>query len=122
MENNPHAEGGSKIFALLKPKPHREFGPLLIPPDYPYPIAKAGWVCRDCNKPVEKLIVQMPQGIYRQHLYQCDCVCVGVWADETQPHGARHWQLNVQLAKATGTEFLLFNGDKPLAPEFQGFS
>ena len=43
--------------------PKRKFGPFLIPADYPHPIAKAGWICRDCNKPVEKLVVQIPVGI-----------------------------------------------------------
>ena len=100
----------------------REFGPFLIPLDYPFPIAKAGWVCRDCNKPVEKLIVCIPGGILRAHFYRCHCVCVGVWADEQQPHGASHWQMNVRLAQKTGAELLVFNGNKPLPPDFQGFS
>jgi hypothetical protein len=99
--------------------PQKPFGPFLIPQDHP--ILDAGWRCRDCRQPVKKLVKPM-LGLYIMHFYACRCGCVAVWADEKQPCGAKHWRQNMRLARRTRAEIMIFNGNKPLPPGWQGLN
>ena len=105
---------------IAQPPPEKKFGPFLIPENHP--VYEAGWRCLDCGEQVLKLVKPMPIGIYVIHFYACRCGCVCVWADEQQPSGPKHWRHNMRLARKAKAEVLMFNGNKPLPPGFQGFN
>ena len=98
--------------------PMREFGPFLIPVDYP--ILEAGWRCLRCREQVRKLYKVIPYLVARSVLYNCACGTVVVWEDEAQPKDAKHWARNTKLLRARGAQVAIFNGNKPTPPGFGG--
>jgi hypothetical protein len=84
-------------------------------------ITFAGWPCSRCRKPVRKMAVAAPNVAPRMIFYACPCVTVCCWQDERQPN-AKIWPSNVGLALSTGSKVVVFNGDKPTPPDFQGIN
>jgi hypothetical protein len=51
--------------------------------------------------------------------YACRCGTIVVWEDERQPT-RKVWDNNIEFLKEAGGDVLIFNGDKPIPPGFQG--
>jgi hypothetical protein len=56
----------------------------------------------------------------RSRLCDAGAATVVCWEDEQQPGTARIWWHSVKLLKAARIKVMIFNGDKPLAPDFSG--
>jgi hypothetical protein len=98
----------------------RPFGPFLdVPCD---DIKPAGFKCRECRHPVEKLAKVLPNLVPRMFFYSCKCGMVTTWEDEAQPQGSRVWRLNTNLLKRSGAKVLIFNGARKLSAGFSGIN
>jgi len=98
----------------------RKFGPFLIPADQLDQIKPAGFACFDCQQPVERMALVVPEMVPRLVFYACRCGTVEVWEDEQQPSGSSHWRQNMEMLRAAKVDLLVFNGNKPLQPDFSG--
>lgn len=96
------------------------FGPFANVPSAD--IHPAGFACRVCRRPVRVLRRHIPLLVARMCFFQCGCgPTTVVWEDENQPN-ARVWPKNIRLARRTGAEVLIFNGDRELSPGFGGMN
>jgi hypothetical protein len=102
------------------PAATRPFGPFAEIPNEE--ITLAGFRCPFCKTPVERYAKTIPEMVPRVLFYACQCFTVVCWEDESKPTGARVWRHVNELAKATGAEVLLFNGNRPLSPDFMGIN
>jgi hypothetical protein len=95
-------------------------GAFLVAPEL---IKKAGFNCRICGEQVTVIRQGFPQVIAsRLCAFTCDCgPTVVVWEDERQPT-RRAWVWTMKLARRTGAEVLIFNGNKPVPPGFSGLN
>jgi hypothetical protein len=93
-------------------------GAFLVPPEL---IERAGFACRSCGAHVKVVRQGFPQLIApRMCAFACACgPTVVVFEDERQPT-RRSWSLTMKLARRTGAEVLIFNGNKPIPPGFAG--
>jgi hypothetical protein len=114
---------------VKKPNPNgafgkcrHKFGPFLLTDEQLQEVVPAGFKCLDCLGPVRKLKKVVPGLVARMVLYTCKCGSVMVWEAEKQPSGSSHWRVNIELLRASGSEVAVFNGNKPLAPDFSGLS
>ena len=96
----------------------RPFGPFVNIPVAD--IRGAGFICYGCRRPVEKLAKALPMMVPRLIFYACSCGTIICWEDERQPRGSRHWRMNTKLMRASGARVVIFNGNRPLAPDFSG--
>jgi hypothetical protein len=101
-------------------EPKQNFGPFLIPASHALDIKPSGFVCPDCKEPVRKLAKVLPAMVPRGVFYNCKCGTVFVWEDEAQPRSSKHWRSNMKLLRQTGSDLVVFNGNKPLKPSFSG--
>jgi hypothetical protein len=97
--------------------PIENFGPFSNIPSRE--IRFAGFPCLRCRKPVRYFGFVVPDLAPRAMLYVCRCASVMVWEDEAQPT-SRVWLTNLDLAEAADVDVLIFNGNKPTPPSFQG--
>jgi hypothetical protein len=81
-------------------------------------IVEVGFQCPICSRPVRRVGLATPELVPRM-MYGCS-VAVACWEDERQPRDSEHWSWNVELGKKHGAGMVMFNGNKPLPPEFQG--
>jgi hypothetical protein len=95
-------------------------GAFFVPPDL---IKKAGFSCRSCCKQVTVVRQGFPHVVApRLCAYTCPCgPTVVVWEDERQPT-RRSWSITLKLARKSGAEVLIFNGNKPTPPGFSGIN
>ena len=93
-------------------------GAFLVAPEL---IKGAGFTCKVCGEPVKVVRQGWPHIIApRMCAYTCACgVTIMTWEDERQPT-RRSWSLTLKLARRTGAEVLIFNGNKPTPPGFGG--
>jgi hypothetical protein len=102
------------------PAATRPFGPFAeIPIDQ---ITLAGFRCPFCKHPVERYAKTIPNMVPRVLFFACRCFAAVCWEDESKPTGARVWRLVNDLAKETGARVLMFNGNRPLSPDFMGIN
>jgi hypothetical protein len=103
----------------MKPK-SKPFGPFVdIPSSDIHP---AGFRCYLCSRPVRVLRHVMPYGVIRMCFYSCRCgPSIIVWEDEKQPT-AQIWPKNIELARKTKADMVIFNGERPLSEDFQGIN
>jgi hypothetical protein len=95
-------------------------GAFLVAPEL---IKKAGFNCRTCGEQVT-VVRQAFLDVIVPRLCAFTCACgptVVVWEDERQPT-RRTWSMTMKLARRTGAELLIFNGNKPMPPGFQGLN
>ena len=96
----------------------RRFGPFGNVPSED--VKAVGFKCHGCQHSVERLAKVLPGMVVRMFFYACLCGTVAVWEDENQPKNSRIWRMNTNLMKRTNTQVLIFNGNRPLAPNFSG--
>ena len=96
----------------------RPFGPFTNVPSED--VKSAGFICYECRHLVERLHKAFPSQVVRMFFFVCQCGVVATWEDEAQPTNSRIWKLNVRLMKSAGVQFLIFNGNRPLFPNFSG--
>jgi hypothetical protein len=102
------------------PGPTRQFGPFQeVPCDE---IKPAGLSCPECRRQIERAAKSLPGMVPRVLFYACQCVTAVVWEDERQPRNARAWRLVIDLAKASDAKVAIFNGNRPLSPDFLGIN
>jgi hypothetical protein len=95
-----------------------QLGAFLVPSEL---IKRAGFACRSCGEQVKVVRQGFPQVVApRLCAFACDCgATVVVWEDERQPT-RRTWAVTMKLARRTGAEVLIFNGNKSTPPGFSG--
>jgi hypothetical protein len=71
------------------------------------------------RKPVRRFGQVVPELSPRMMFYACRCGTIVVWEDERQPT-RKVWDNNIEFLKEAGGDVLIFNGDKPIPPGFQG--
>jgi hypothetical protein len=98
----------------------RSFGPFADVPAED--VKRTGFICHGCRRSVERLAKALPMMVPRMMFYACICGTVAVWEDERQPCGSRHWRMNIELLKRSGAGLLIFNGRRPLKPDFSGIN
>jgi hypothetical protein len=100
-----------------KPVQH---GAFLVAPEL---IKRAGFDCRTCGEQVTVVRQGFPDVIVpRLCAFTCDCgVTVVVWEDERQPT-RQTWSMTLKLARRTGAELLIFDGNKPSPLGFMGLN
>jgi hypothetical protein len=69
-------------------------------------IEAAGWNCRCCAKPIEKLMKFVPSEADFLCVYACGCTNVVCWELEGPPNGPEHWLRLTKLQKASGTDIV----------------
>jgi hypothetical protein len=98
----------------------RTFGPFLdVPRDAVKP---TGFVCKYCRKPVEKFAQVVPYLVSRVFFHACRCGATVTFEDESQPDNSRIWKINVRLMRKARASVLIFNGNKPIPPQFHGIN
>jgi hypothetical protein len=97
-----------------------QHGAFLVGPEL---IRRAGFDCGACGEQVKVIRQGFPHVIApRLCAFTCGCrATVIVWEDEQQPT-RRTWSMNMELARRTGAEVLIFNGNKPTPPGFSGLN
>jgi hypothetical protein len=99
-------------------KKTRAFGPFTnVPVDA---IKPAGFSCKYCKQPVEKFSQAVPYLVPRMIFHACKCGTLFTWEDESQPDSSRVWKFNVRLMRRSGAQLVVFNGNRPLRPDFSG--
>jgi hypothetical protein len=98
-------------------EPVRRFGPFLAIPCAD--IRLAGWRCQRCRRQVEVLAIVVPALAPRMIFNACKCGCVVTWEDET-PCCPETWPSSTRLLKKYRVGVLIYNGDRPLGPQFSG--
>ena len=82
-------------------------------------VKPAGWHCRHCRQPVEVAHQIVPYVVPRMIFHACECGTVVTWEDENNPSRAS-WRHLTRLMRKTGVKVVMFNGNKPISPDFQG--
>jgi hypothetical protein len=119
MRKNKHGAFGKTRNAR---KGCHKFGPFLLTSEQLKQVVPASFECPDCLQSVRCLKHVIPGQVARMITYVCPCGTVIVWEDEHQPEDSSHWQQNIELLRASGKDVRIFNGNKPLQPDFSGLS